>query len=264
VRDNFLAPTKRLLAARAGHRCSNPGCMRQTSGPALNENKAVSVGKAAHITAAAPGGKRYDRSLSPLERAAEANGIWLCDLCADLIDKDELRFTVEVLHKWKQDALDRALRDITTLAPGAYQRPAVIVELDDHDREFLRSLALSAEDDVETVVSRVAEAAARDIAAFRGAKDWPAHTIALNLTLHASDGRHSISLAGMANGIDVAEVLNLVSPPGTGKTTTLVQLAGAILEAGSAVAALVPLGEWSDRLEDFFSFLVLLAVKNHT
>jgi hypothetical protein len=61
----------------------------------------------------------------------------------------------------------------------------------------------------------MAEAATRDIAAVRGAKEWPAHTIALNLTLHASDGRHSISLAGMANGIDVAEVLNLVSPPGT-------------------------------------------------
>jgi hypothetical protein len=35
----------------------------------------------------------------------------------------------------------------------------------------------------------------------------------------------------------------------------MVQLAGAIHEAGHAVPALVPLGEWSDRLEDFFGFL---------
>ena len=64
-----------------------------------------------------------------------------------------------------------------------------------------------------------------------------------------------ITIEGLANGLDAAEVLNVVSPPGTGKTTTLVQLAGALLQAGQTVAALVPLGEWSDRREDFFTFL---------
>ena len=59
----------------------------------------------------------------------------------------------------------------------------------------------------------------------------------------------------MANGLDAAEALNLVSPPGTGKTTTLVQLSGALLQAGHVVAVVVPLGEWSDRREDFFTFL---------
>lgn len=99
VRDNFFAATKRLLAGRVGHRCSNPGCMRSTSGPALDANKVVSVGEASHITAAAPGGMRYDKSLTPEERSAETNGIWLCDLCASLIDKDEKRFTIEVPRK---------------------------------------------------------------------------------------------------------------------------------------------------------------------
>jgi hypothetical protein len=255
VRDNFFAATRRLLAARAGHRCSNPGCMRPTSGPALDETKAIDVGEAAHITAAARGGKRFDESLTPEERSAESNGIWLCSLCAGLIDKDDLRYTVEVLRKWKQDALTRALREVTTRTPGASPPGVAVVELDDDDRAFLRSLALPAEDDVETVVARMREAAARDIAAFRAVNEWPAHAIALNLTLRAADGRYSISLAGMANGVNVAEVLNLVSPPGTGKTTTMVQLAGAIHEAGHVVGALVPLGEWSDRLEDFFTFL---------
>jgi hypothetical protein len=237
------------------HRCSNPGCVRPTSGPALDESKVIDVGEAAHITAAARGGKRFDESQTPEERSAENNGIWLCGLCAGLIDKDDLRYTVEVLRKWKQDAVDRALRDITTRTPGAYPAGAAVVEFDDEDRAFLRSLALPAEDEFETVVARMREAAARDIAASRAADEWPAHAIALNLTLRAADGRYSISLAGMANGVNVAEVLNLVSPPGTGKTTTMVQLAGAIHEAGHAVPALVPLGEWSDRPEDFFAFL---------
>jgi hypothetical protein len=177
-------------------------------------------------------------------------------LCAKLIDTDEARFTIEVLRKWKQDAEERALLDIATEARETYRRPLLVVELDDEDRAFLQSLALPAEDTVEAVLARIRPAAERDIAGFRSTKEWPAHAIALNLTLHANDGRaHAVTIEGLANGLDAAESLNLVSPPGTGKTTTLVQLAGALLQVGH-VAVLVPLGEWSDRREDFFTFLM--------
>lgn len=255
MRDNFSAAIKRLLAGRAGHHCSNPGCGQPTSGPALDENKIVNVGEAAHITAAARGGKRYDPSLTPEERSAESNGIWLCKQCAGLIDQDDERFTTPVLHKWKRDAVERALKNITTRVPGAGRRVIVVTDEDDEDREFLRGLALPDSDNIEAVVARMRDAAARDIAAFRGAKDWPAHTIPLTLTLHAGEAKQPISVEGMADGIDVAETLNLVASPGTGKTTTLVQLAGNILETTQLVAVLVPLGEWSDRRDDFFTFL---------
>jgi hypothetical protein len=135
-RDEFQAATIRTLASRAGHRCSNPECLRPTSGPAVAEDRFVNVGEAAHITAAAPGGKRYDPSLTQKERRAASNGIWLCELCAKLIDTDEARFTVELLRKWKQDAETRALRDIATAAPGTYRRPVLVVELDEEDRAF--------------------------------------------------------------------------------------------------------------------------------
>ena len=228
ARDDFLAATIRTLASRAGHRCSNPQCLRPTSGPGLNENKSVNVGEAAHITAAARGGKRYDDSLTPEARRAPSNGIWLCELCAKLIDTDEQRFTVEVLRKWKKDAEDRALLDIATAAPGTYRRPLIVVELDEGDRAFLQSLGLSPEDNVDAVFERVLPAATIDIAAFRSAKEWPAHTIALNLTLR-DEWRQPVMRSrskAVANGLDAAEPLNVVSPPGTGKTTTLVQLAG--------------------------------------
>ena len=107
-RDDFLAATIRTLASRAGHHCSNPQCLRPTSGPSSEESKSVNVGEAAHITAAAPGGKRYDRNLTPQERRAASNGIWLCELCAKLIDTDEARFTAELLRRWKKGAEDRA------------------------------------------------------------------------------------------------------------------------------------------------------------
>ena len=255
-RDEFLAATIRTLANRAGNHCCNPDCRRPTSGPASAEDKSVNVGQAAHITAAAPGGKRYDASLTAEERQAASNGIWLCQLCAKLIDTDEARFTVELLRKWKRDAEECAFRDIATTTPGAYRRSAVMVELDDEDRAFLLSLALPEEDQLEAVMARMLPSAQRDIAAFRNAKEWPPHVIALNPTLRGSDGSgHAITIEGLANGIDAAQNLNLVAPPGTGKTTTLVQLAETLVKAGEVVAGLVPLGEWSDRREDFFTFL---------
>jgi hypothetical protein len=229
--------------------------MRSTSGPALDGSRSVNVGEAAHITAAAHGGKRYDPSITPQERAADANAIWLCDLCAALIDKDEKRYPVELLRKWKGDAEDRALKEIATRPRESYERPAIALHLDDDDRAFLDSLSLPTDGNIDAVADRLHAGAERDIAAFRNAKDWPAHTIPLALSLYASDGRHSITLEGMASGTGVGEPLNLVAPPGMGKTTTLVQLADTLVRTGQAIPALVPLGEWSDRLDDFFEFL---------
>lgn len=256
MRDNFSARTIRTLAHRVGYLCSKPDCRRPTAGPAQDEEKTVNLGKAAHITAASPGGPRYDASLTSEERRSISNGIWLCSYDADLIDKDEARFTVDLLHKWKKDAEECAFTAIAASESGSARSGAITVQLDDADREFLRGLALPIEDDVESVTARMREAAANDIAAFRSTREWPSRTITLNLTFQAKDGRHTLSLDGMANGISVANNLCLVSPPGTGKTTTLVQLADNIIAAAQVVPGLVPLGEWSDRLEDFFTFLI--------
>ncbi|GHO98715.1 hypothetical protein KSF_087630 [Reticulibacter mediterranei] len=66
-----------------------------------DENKAVNIGFAAHITAAAPGGERYDPTLSAQERGSAHNGIWLCGTCAKLIDSDSQKYTIELLRAWK-------------------------------------------------------------------------------------------------------------------------------------------------------------------
>src|SRR5215211_4041226 len=88
TRDEFPAATKRVLANRVGTRCSNPDCQRTTSGPSSDLEKAVNIGVAAHITAPAPGAPRYDAGLSEEERKSAQNGIWLCQICAKLIDND--------------------------------------------------------------------------------------------------------------------------------------------------------------------------------
>jgi hypothetical protein len=65
---------------------------------------AVNIGVAAHISAASPGGARYEEDLSDEQRADSSNGIWLCQTCAKLIDNDTIRFNRAVLEGWKRAA----------------------------------------------------------------------------------------------------------------------------------------------------------------
>jgi hypothetical protein len=101
-RDEFSPTAKLNLAGRAGQRCSNPNCGIVTSGPHEDEDKAINVGVAAHITAASPGGPRYNKFLTPDERSAITNAIWLCQKCAKLIDSDVRAYTEELIRLWKR------------------------------------------------------------------------------------------------------------------------------------------------------------------
>ncbi len=113
-RDDFSPATKRTLAARAGGHCSNPICRNLTSGPEVNDNGSVNLGKAAHINSAAPGGCRFNPDLTAEERSGIENGVWLCTKCADLIDKQEKDYPVEILLEWKRHAETAARTGLET------------------------------------------------------------------------------------------------------------------------------------------------------
>ncbi len=68
------------------------------------EGGVTNVGVAAHITAASPGGPRYDETLTSDGRSDISNGIWLCQIHAKLIDDDELAFPASTLKAWKETA----------------------------------------------------------------------------------------------------------------------------------------------------------------
>lgn len=112
MRDDFSQRTKNVLFNRAGGKCSNPDCRQETSGPHSNDEKAINIGVAAHITAASRGGYRYDPTLSKEQRMSASNGIWLCQVCAKLIDSDEERYTVDLIRRWKSDAESQALSKV--------------------------------------------------------------------------------------------------------------------------------------------------------
>lgn len=103
-RDDFTKETIDTIASRVGYKCSNPNCRIETRGPHTNSDKKVSIGEAAHIKAAAPGGPRYDSSMTKEERKSAENGIWLCRTHARMIDSDEQNYPVELLRAWKAKA----------------------------------------------------------------------------------------------------------------------------------------------------------------
>ena len=103
-RDNFAPKVVAKLKERVAHRCSNPDCRVPTVGPGEGPLAVANIGKAAHIAAAAPGGPRYDASMTPELRRSISNGIWLCSNCATKIDVDVPAYPNTLLHDWKDRA----------------------------------------------------------------------------------------------------------------------------------------------------------------
>ena len=108
ARDNFKKSIIDKLKARVAHRCSNPDCRVPTSA-ATSDDGVNNIGIAAHITAASPGGPRYNASFSANERKSIDNAIWLCANCSIEIDRDTKKYTVNLLQNWK-DTAEKASR----------------------------------------------------------------------------------------------------------------------------------------------------------
>ncbi len=129
-RDAFTKFTVDMLGKRAGYLCSNPDCRRPTIGANEEKNKATIIGIAAHITAASSGGPRYDSSIDEEQRKHIENGIWLCSNCATLIDKDEKKYTVDLLRDWKQTAEMESRQKLAVMpTPRAQLRPVLEADL---------------------------------------------------------------------------------------------------------------------------------------
>ena len=189
----------------------------------------VNSGIAAHIAAASPGGPRYDPQQSPSERGSLANGIWLCLPHAKLIDSDDSAYSADKLRLWKQIAEDLA---VLRMWPG--NTPQSVHEL----------LGQNATDALAGYPGeRMSQMAREDIDKFRHSVSWPVHVVPCRLTLSIGDKRTSLGLTEVAEAVLAYKTFLLTSPPGTGKSTTLVRLAEEILALGGATPCLIPLPE---------------------
>jgi hypothetical protein len=216
-RDDFPSRVVKLLADRTGHRCSFPGCPNPTVGAALKGPEVVRTGVAAHIHAAAPGGRRYKRIMTPAERSSQDNGIWLCQLHARIVDAPDSTYEAEVLQSWKTAAELNAARRVIGLPLGpGHQIP--------QSGEALAS------------------AIAADLANFRRSVLAPVQPIELVLRIDGID--EPVTASGVAALHLAARDVVLSAPPGAGKSVTMAQIAES-LQARGALPLYVPLGEWA-------------------
>ncbi|MEE5105349.1 hypothetical protein V2J92_12425 [Pseudomonas alliivorans] len=154
ARDDFKQSTIKKLRDRVAHRCSNPNCRVATSAP-QDEEGVTNVGKAAHICAASPGGARYDVSMTSNERKAFSNGIWLCAIHADEIDRDFNTYTVEKLRSWKKQAEAAAKAELGKRQPAAQDAPDLLaMALTGMPKSFLPSAIQNAHRATAQVLSQ--------------------------------------------------------------------------------------------------------------
>ncbi|MGD0036395.1 MAG: hypothetical protein ABSC53_03780 [Bacteroidota bacterium] len=133
-RDDFDPKVVDTLSRRASFICSNPDCRALAIAPSNEDtSKAIYIGVAAHITAAAEGGPRYDPNLTPDQRASIENGIFLCSSCSVMIDKNGgIDFPTNLLHQWKRnheqwvrEHLNKSVESQITIVDGEHKAKGI-------------------------------------------------------------------------------------------------------------------------------------------
>ncbi len=247
-RDDFTEKTKELMAKKVGYLCSKPDCRQPTVGSKSDGSGFIKLGTAAHITAAAEGGPRYNPELSSDKRKDEANGVWLCPDHGRLIDSDDAHFTVETLHAWKADAEKCAFEALAYAIPGNLpdiETPKI------SDLSFIQRLGLPETDGVEEVTENLIEVAKADLRGFKTSVSWPEHPVFLGLKLVIEDSAKPFDASNLVAVSGSFNEITVIAPPGTGKTTTLLQFSEGILEQEGSVAVYMPLSEWAVKTDGF-------------
>ncbi len=115
---DFLESTKKIIAARAGYRCSFPECDESTVGPGAGPEDVERKGVAAHIYAAEDGGPRGTGGLTPEQRQSAMNGIWCCQDHGRIIDNDDGKnYPANSLLSWKslhEQLIANEMRKVST------------------------------------------------------------------------------------------------------------------------------------------------------
>jgi hypothetical protein len=231
-RDEFTPLTKRALEKQAGCKCSYPRCRRLTYAVSPDSEEELQIGEAAHICAASPGGPRYDMTMTRDERRSVDNGIWLCRTHARIIDVADAKFSVVLLHEWKQKTKKDAWESVMENIPYSTEQEPTLDELGE----------------------KLHEATFADLEIFRRTVRWPESRVMLTLKVNHIDG--TLTTQELANAVTKLDDLILVAPPGMGKTTTLFQIAEGILESNVGSPIVVPLGNWATEGETIFNSIL--------
>ena len=221
-RDDFSNTVRHKIGRRAGWLCSYPSCRRPTEGSNSAGDNEISIGVGAHICAAAPGGPRYDETMTPEQRRSTENGIWLCQNHAKVVDSKDATYTVERLRKWKAKAQAESWNRVT--------------------RGGVPGIAAAGDLYKEELHSKLRAAAEADLGVFRRIAKWP--TTPVPLMVEFGGVGDPVSTTQLARVLTEFDDLVVVAGPGMGKTASVFQIAEEAIREGF-VAIVVQLGEWS-------------------
>jgi hypothetical protein len=135
----FSREISRSLCDRVGTVCSNRACRAPTLETAQGASTAVE-GRAIAIHSCSPDGPRYDAAQTEDERISIHNAVWLCGVCAALVEADEVKFPAPVLRAWRADAELAAFERLGNAA-ASVRAPSDGAPLSDSARELMRSIA---------------------------------------------------------------------------------------------------------------------------
>ena len=100
----FDGKVRKIVAMRAGYRCSFPDCGRLTIGPGAGASDYLTTGSASHIYGASEQGPRGAGGHSYAERSSIENAIWLCAQHSRVVDANEGEgFPPALLRSFKEE-----------------------------------------------------------------------------------------------------------------------------------------------------------------
>ena len=96
-------PDQKILCTCSGNRCALPDCRRILVEGKTEYDSAALLGFMAHIVGENPDSARYSKDMPIKEKNSYNNLLLLCGSCHKKIDNQENTYTVEKLHKIKQE-----------------------------------------------------------------------------------------------------------------------------------------------------------------
>jgi hypothetical protein len=242
ARDNFSPNVRDRLRTRVACRCSNPSCRAPTAAPGTLDDDVTNIGVAAHIYAASSRGPRYRSEMSPRERSAITNGIWLCANCSITIDRDVERYTADLLFSWRESAENIARAELGKQLPSTTSdTEAVLTVLPSHS-DVTRAQAFA---------TALLEA---------GKRIWrmPSFVAPVTLEEHERNTRYEsrpISSSELLVSIEAGANVVLFGECGVGKTTLMLDLCTSSMVGGRCIPLFVDAALWARSDGSLFKYL---------
>lgn len=154
----------------------------------------------------------------------------LSSLLVEVCEKNKLLFNATVVKKINKIALD--------------------------SEAIAKHLGLIEQGDIKPVLEKIINAGKEDISKFKCLAGWPVYPLELSFTIRDKEKETKADIQGLSDLLITSYEMSTLSPPGYGKTTSLIQLTEHLLIKGISAAVYIPLSEWSESSETLINSVI--------